>query len=121
MIDDGLKSGTHFSNPFNDIGRSWVIGTTPGDDGAPHVGRGFAPLQINDTLKVVFDNPTTRQFFKVYFIRLNGGTGGANGNICGQGSSACSYPIGIQSQKWAGTGSNTTTKGRGVSVTPRAP
>ena len=23
-IDDGLKAGTHFSNPFNNIGRSWA-------------------------------------------------------------------------------------------------
>jgi len=93
MIDDGLKSGTQFSNPFNDIGRSWVIGTAPGDDGAPHIGRGFSPLQINDTLKVVFDNPTRRQFFKGYFIRLNGGSGGAKGNICNSGN-PCSFPMG---------------------------
>ena len=93
MIDDGLKFGTQFSNPFNDIGRSWAVGTSPGDDGAPHIGRGFSPLQINDTLKVVFDNPTRRQFFKGYFIRLNGGSGGAKGNICNQGN-PCSFPTG---------------------------
>jgi len=102
MIDDGAKSGTQFSNPFNDIGRAWVIGTnlpsTPpnaavDDNGAPHVGRGFAPLQVGERLRVVFDNPTKRQFFKGYFIRVNGGTGGVNGNICNQ-SFGCSFPLG---------------------------
>src|SRR5258705_6719953 len=102
-IDEGLQGGAQFSNPFNNIGRAWTIGTnvpstppnkTVDDDGAPHVGRGFAPLQVGETLKVVFDNPTKRQFFKGYFIRLNGGTGGEKGNICGQGSSPCSFPMG---------------------------
>jgi hypothetical protein len=42
-------------------------------------------------LKVVFDNPTTSPFYKGYFIRLNGGTGGTNGNICNLGY-GCSHP-----------------------------
>ena len=99
-IDDGLQSGTQFSNPFNSIGRAWTIGANPvtgnknvDDDGAPHVGRGFSPLQIGETLKIKFDNPTKRQFFKGYFIRVNGGSGGANGNICNLGYS-CSFPTG---------------------------
>ena len=29
------------------------------------------PLQIGQSIKVVFDNPTDRQFFKGYFIQLN--------------------------------------------------
>ena len=49
------------------------------------------PLGIGETLKVVFDNPTERVFFKGYFIRLNGGTGGTNGNICNVGY-GCSHP-----------------------------
>jgi hypothetical protein len=92
-IDDGLQLGTQLSNPHNSIGRAWTIGTNPGDDGAPHVGRGFSPLGVNQTLKVVIDNPMARQFFKGYFIRLNGGTGGANGNICNVGY-GCSFPAG---------------------------
>jgi len=106
-IDDGLQGGTQFSNPFNNIGRAWTIGTnvpsTPpnkdiDDDGAPHVGRGFAPLQVGERLRVVFDNPTKRQFFKGYFIRLNGGTGGVNGNICNAGQ-PCSFPLGTPKPK----------------------
>jgi hypothetical protein len=37
----------------------------------------------------VFDNPTRRQFFKGYFIRLNGGTGGVNGNVCQKDPASC--------------------------------
>ena len=40
-IDDGLKAGTHFSNPFNNIGRSWATGAPATSDGAPRYGRGF--------------------------------------------------------------------------------
>src|SRR5262245_5069369 len=87
-IDDGLKSGTHYSNPFNNIGRAWAMGSPSDSDGAPRYGRGFPALQIGQTLSVVVDNPTRRQFFKGYFIRLNGGTGGVNGNICNLGYAA---------------------------------
>jgi hypothetical protein len=83
-IDDGLKLGTQFSNPFNGIGRAWVIGTTPDSDGVARAGRGFPALQPNQTLSIVVDNPAERQFGKGYFIRLNGGTGGVGGNICYQ-------------------------------------
>lgn len=84
-IDDGLKAGTHYSNPFNNIGRSWAVGSPADSDGAPRYGRGFPALQIGQTLSVIVDNPTRRQFFKGYFIRLNGSTGGVNGNICNNG------------------------------------
>jgi hypothetical protein len=84
-IDNGLQAGTHYSNPFNNIGRAWDFGTTPTDDGAPHIGRGFPTLQVGQTLTVTIDNPTKRQFFKGYFVRLNGGSGGSNGNVCNLG------------------------------------
>src|SRR5262245_57506914 len=99
-IDDGLQNGTQFSNPFNNIGRAWAMGATPTDDGSNHVGRGFPALQVGQTLKVVFDNPTKRQFFKGYFIRLNGGTGGVNGNIANLGYAA-SFPLGTPVPKMA--------------------
>src|SRR5262245_61232133 len=38
VIDNGLRAGTHYSNPFNNIGKAWAIGITPSDDGAPHIG-----------------------------------------------------------------------------------
>jgi hypothetical protein len=91
QIDDGQQNGTQFSNPHNSIGRSWAIGASnQTNEGAIHIGRGF-DLDVGQTLKVVFDNPTVRPFFKGYFVRLNGGTGGTNGNICNQGY-GCSHP-----------------------------
>src|SRR5262245_34431783 len=48
-IDDGLQNGTHYSNPFNNIGRSWALGVAPLGDGYPHVGRGFS-LAVGETL-----------------------------------------------------------------------
>jgi hypothetical protein len=86
-IDDGLKSGTHYSNPFNDIGRSWAVGSPSNSDGAPRYGRGFPALQIGQTFSVTVDNPTKRQFYKGYFVQLNGNSGGVNGNICNGGHS----------------------------------
>jgi hypothetical protein len=82
-VDDGMRSGTHYSNPFNGIGRAWVIGSAgTQDNGVIRASRGFAPLQTGQTLKIVIDNPTERQFFKGYFVRLHGGTGGMDGNLC---------------------------------------
>jgi hypothetical protein len=94
-IDDGLQAGTHYSNSFNNVGRSWAMGIAPDGDGPPRAGRGFDPLQIGQSLKVVFDNPTDRQFFKGYFIRLsstfdtdiNGDP--INGNICNGAGANC--------------------------------
>jgi hypothetical protein len=94
-IDDGLKAGTHYSNPFNNIGRAWTVGSIeyfhePSGDtrrSFPRAGRGFAPLQIGQTLKVTIDSPEDRLFYKGYFIRLNGGTGGMSGNMCNTGVS----------------------------------
>jgi hypothetical protein len=82
-IDDGLQAGTHYSNPHNSIGRAWALGSSPTSAGVPRAGRSFT-LGIGETLKVVFDNPTRRQFFKGYQINLNGGTG-ADRNICYDG------------------------------------
>ena len=88
-IDDGLQGGTQFSNPHNAIGEAWTMGEVPTTNGAGRAGRGF-DLAIGETLKVVFDNPTGTPFFKGYFIRLNGGTKGVNGNICSSRFNACS-------------------------------
>jgi hypothetical protein len=94
QIDDGLQTGTRFSNPHNSLGRSWAIGVSAQEnEGAMRLGRGFSPLQVGDTLKLTFDPPTKRVFFKGYAISLHGGSGGVNGNICNGGNS-CSYPLG---------------------------
>jgi hypothetical protein len=79
-IDDGLKAGTQYSNPHNSIGRAWTLGSSPTSGGVPRAGRGFS-LAVGETLKVVFDNPTRRQFFKGYQIHLHG-HGGSDGNMC---------------------------------------
>jgi hypothetical protein len=81
-IDNGLQAGTQFSNPHNSLGQAWAMGISATNNGVPRAGRGFSQLGIGDTINVVFDNPTRRQGFAGYIIRLNGGTGGENGNIC---------------------------------------
>jgi hypothetical protein len=67
-------------SPFNDVGTAWTLNNVIDD--VARAGRGFAPLEVGQTLSVVIDNPTDRRFFRGYFVRLNGGTGGMNGNIC---------------------------------------
>jgi hypothetical protein len=67
------------TSPFNDLGAAWRLATDPD---ITRAGRGFAPLQTGQTLRMVVDNPTDQAFFKGYIIRLN--TGG--GNICYGGS-----------------------------------
>lgn len=79
-IDDGLQSGGVDSSPFNAIGTAWRLAVPDGE--LPRAGRGFAPLEIGQTLMITLDNPSERQFFRGYFVRLSGGTGGVNGNIC---------------------------------------
>jgi hypothetical protein len=89
-VDDGLQGGTHYSNPHNNIGRAWAMGYAPiNEDGEVRAGRGFAPLGIGDTINVIFDNPTRRRFYNGYIIRLNGGTGGMDGNICPANKMPC--------------------------------
>jgi hypothetical protein len=75
-VDNGLQAGTANSSTFNNVGRAWRMAQQSG--GLPRAGRGFDPLQIGQTLSMVIDNPTARQFFKGYIIRLNSG----GGNIC---------------------------------------
>jgi hypothetical protein len=64
--------------------------TTPPPSGdVARAGRGFSPLQVGQTIKVVIDNPTKKAFYRGYFVRFNsrnGMTGG--GNIC-YGNAAC--------------------------------
>jgi hypothetical protein len=89
-IDDGLKAGTQFSNPFNNVGRSWTAASIEyGVDAfgnpkltLPRGGRGFSELLPGETFSVTIDNPAERRHFKGYALRLNGGTGGQHGSIC---------------------------------------
>jgi hypothetical protein len=65
------------SSSFNHLGRAWTLfnplGATNGTDLA-NAGRGFAPLQIGQTFETVIDNPTQRNFYRGYTIRLGSGT-----------------------------------------------
>jgi hypothetical protein len=113
MTDNGLKSGTQFSNPFNDIGtpaingnnRTWVIarrsasegGGVQTTDGVPRAGRGFPALQTGQTLSVVVDTPAQLPPFNGgFWVQLNtntqpiNGATGQHGNIC-QGGRSCYY------------------------------
>jgi hypothetical protein len=94
-VDNGLKSGTSGSSPFNDIGKAWTIYNFNGKSKLPdnpptggtdiaRAGRSFSPLQPSQTLSVIIDNPTQQAFFRGYFVRLNGG----GGSIC-YGGAAC--------------------------------
>jgi hypothetical protein len=75
---------------FNNIGTAWklfnpVVEGAGGQRDIARAGRGFAPLQVGQTLRVVVDNPgeSERLFFRGYFVRFNsrGGIPGG-GNIC---------------------------------------
>lgn len=68
--------GIDSSSPFNNLGTAWRMAVSDSSSiNVARAGRGFAPLQVGDTLSVVFDNPTPRQFFHGYTIGLNSGGG----------------------------------------------
>ena len=86
------------SSPYNNLGLAWTLYLpngnlpenpifTPDPNDSPNpppppgegtdlsrAGRGFAPLQIGQTISVVVDNPTERHFYKGYTISLISGT-----------------------------------------------
>ena len=80
---DGVPPATPTS--FNSLGTAWTLDNTTGPPGGDvaRAGRGFSPLQVGQTLKVVIDNPTAERFFRGYFVRFNGRNGmTGDGNIC---------------------------------------
>jgi hypothetical protein len=92
-IDGIQEMDTAPLSPFNQIGTAWRMAVPepqPNPNpppsfltGIPRAGRGFPALQAGQTFRLVFDNPTDRQFFKGYFIRFNSRLGeGGGGNIC---------------------------------------
>jgi hypothetical protein len=87
--DSPVQQTIDSASPFNQLGTAWTLfnplGPIPGPEPPPdegtdiaRAGRGFAPLQVGQTLRMVIDNPTQRNFFRGYIIKLN--TGGEN--IC---------------------------------------
>ncbi len=79
-IDDGLQSGAVGSSTFNNLGAAWALFNPTSSDFA-HAGRRLGPLQVGQTVRVVFDNPTARQALRGYSVKFN--TGG--GNVCVSG------------------------------------
>ena len=79
-MDDGLKTGAAGSSTFNNLGRAWSLFNPAAGDFA-RAGRSIGNLQVGQTVSVVIDNPTARQTFRGYSVKLN--TGG--GNACTTG------------------------------------
>jgi hypothetical protein len=70
------------AHPENDLGTAWTLSLDfdpdPSDDigfGLARAGRALdAPLQVGQTVSIVFDNPTAHRFFKGYTVSLMSGT-----------------------------------------------
>ena len=73
-VQQGMTYGT---NPYNALGTAWTLynpaGSPAGTDLA-QAGRGFAALQVGQTLETVIDNPTQTHFYRGLTIRLGSGT-----------------------------------------------
>jgi hypothetical protein len=90
-MDDGLGNGTQTSSQHNQIGEAWTLfnplGPTPGPE--PNEGTDIAragralpgKFHIGDTISITVDNPTERNFFRGWTIKLL--RGGANGCYAG--------------------------------------
>jgi hypothetical protein len=75
-----LKSGGATSSNFNNLGKSWALSNpAPGD--FARAGRSIGALQPGQTVRLVIDNPTSRQLLRGYSVKFN--TGG--GNVCTMG------------------------------------
>jgi hypothetical protein len=78
-MDDGLKAGGPNSSTFNDIGEAWTLFNKEfvgNERDISQAGRSISPLQVGQTVSIVFDNPTERMFYRGYTIRFT--NGGAN-------------------------------------------
>jgi hypothetical protein len=88
-MDDGLQSGTQSSSQHNQVGEAWTLfnplGPTPGpepNDGTDIARAGRAiSLGVGETLRLVVDNPTERNFFRGWTVKLL--SGGANACYAG--------------------------------------
>jgi hypothetical protein len=71
-----VQQGMDSSSPFNRLGPAWTLfnpaGRPLGTDLA-EAGRGFAPLQVGQTISAVFENPTNRIFYRGYTFKLVSG------------------------------------------------
>jgi PEP-CTERM motif len=73
-VQQGMTFG---SNPYNALGTTWTL-YNPAVSGSSgdlaNAGRGFAPLQVGQTLETVIVNPTETHFYRGLTIRLGSGT-----------------------------------------------
>jgi hypothetical protein len=90
-MDDGLKSGSATSSPFNDIQRSWTIFRPPGDS-ISQAGRSIPTLQVGQTVSIVFDSPNENAFAAGFAVKFN--NGGANGCYAGDNCTTPAYDPG---------------------------
>jgi hypothetical protein len=108
-MDDGLGTGVQGSSTFNDVGRAWTMynplgrAQVPSNGGSgtdiARSGRALdSPLQVGQTISVVFDNPEPRAFFRGYAIVLN--QDAANGCYAGDNCSTPAYDPGSVDQAW---------------------
>jgi hypothetical protein len=112
-MDDGLMGGTQASSQHNQIGEAWTLfnplGPTPGPDpndgtdiaraGRALPGGGF---HVGDTITLTVDNPTERNFFRGWTIKLL--KGGANGCYAGDNCTTPAYdPGSIETHLGIGT------------------
>jgi hypothetical protein len=79
-MDDGLNAGAAGSSSFNNLGKAWSLFNPAAGDFA-RAGRSIGALEVGQTLRITFDNPTARQLLRGYSLKLN--TGG--GNACTTG------------------------------------
>jgi hypothetical protein len=112
-MDDGLQTGTQTSSQHNNLGEAWTLfnplGPTPGpepNDGTDiaRVGRALpnGGLHIGDTLSITVDNPTQRNFFRGWTIKLL--QGGANSCYAGDNCTTPAFdPGSIQTKLGIGT------------------
>jgi hypothetical protein len=106
-MDDGLGGGTQTSSQHNQIGEAWTLfnplGPTPGpepNDGTDiaRVGRALpGDMHIGDTLTITVDNPTERNFFRGWSIKLL--DGGANSCYAGDNCTTPAYDPGSVATK----------------------
>jgi hypothetical protein len=106
-MDDGLMSGTQTSSQHNNIGEAWTLfnplGPTPGPE--PNEGTDIAragralpgDMHIGDTLTLTIDNPTERNFFRGWTIKLL--DGGANACYAGDNCTTPGYDPGSVTTK----------------------
>jgi hypothetical protein len=112
-MDNGLQLGTQASSQHNNLGEAWTLynplGPTPGpepNDGTDiaRVGRNLGGdfLRVGQTLSVTVDNPTQRNFFRGWTVKLL--SGGANSCYMGDNCSTPLYdPGSIQTKLGVGT------------------